>query len=253
MLWVLCVWGGVPHTVGGARLLRFEARGGEEARSASNLVSLPPPHPHTPHATHSAALATVGASGLNAAAARAGLTPSQVRAALASDGDLGVAPGSGALAYACRGLVIDGAGAARMQALAAARLSSSSGPEIITAAAGSSDGLGSTLAPPATPAAAALGGGSGVSVKPLAALLIGGNNGSAPDPGGADPAPVDPALVLRLHSRPSAPKRILLDFDGAPYLIQPAPLLLPAGVLSLAAALTCRVSPHMHPASPRVP
>jgi hypothetical protein len=138
------------------------------------LLPAPAPAP-APAPPCSAARRAIGPN-ITGVAAAARLQPARLKQLLTSDGDLGYAPVSGALLYACRGLALDGK-------LGLTGLSNASAP---------AGGSGPPRGGAAVPIAAA------------------GTASAAP--GGPDPP--DPSMAFRLHSRPGAPKKILLDFDG---------------------------------------
>lgn len=124
---------------------------------------------------------------LSRAAEAAGMALPALMQLLAADRDVTVDRASGRLVYSCSGLTAPGqihlAGGPAAAAARAARFAAAAAAAQLAQA-----------APQRTAAA--------------------GAGGASAAPGGPDPADLDAAF--RLHSRPGAPRRILLDFNGAP-------------------------------------
>ena len=109
----------------------------------------------------------------------------------ASDGDLRYDRAHGAVYYACGGLLPPGGGAARAHAHAHGHSHSHDDAHSRAARRARHDAAADTESRARRPPAAR---------APSAA------------PGGPDP--IDPSQALRLHSRPGAPQRIVLNFQG---------------------------------------
>ncbi len=194
----------------------------------------PPPHETQP-IPRRAARAAIPASDLPAVAARAGLAPAHVAALLASQDDIAYDRRAGALLFACRNTVDGDAGEGGAAAVVhggggGPLLPAPPRPRPFAAAAPDDDGprsdadggwaaavrrsRRSNRAP--APTAQRPAGYFDLTAAPVAYAPPPAQLPSA-DPAGPDPA--DTALAFKLHSRPGAPKRILLDFDGGSWLL----------------------------------
>ena len=160
----------------GLQLQPWAAAEAEAAAAAPAAAPIVSVPPGTAAQFGAAAAAALGTAGLAAVARRYGTTAADLRRRLASDGDLGVTKG-GALLYSCRGP------------------SHASGAH--------SHG----------PAAGGTGPGEGAGLDPLTAAAAAGGPVTAATLPSADPDPPF-SQFDRLHSRPSSPNKVHLDFDG---------------------------------------
>jgi len=177
-----------------------------------------------------AARAAIAPSDLPDVAARAGVSVSYLQQLLETQQDIAYDRASRAVLYTCNHGVDDGgdggdgghthdhgvqppptptpAAATTLKPFDVGALPPSSSAEGLPAAAsGLSSSRTSSQAQVSAPRAAVAG------YFDLTASSVPRNDTNAPSalPGGPDP---DPAMAFKLHSRPGAPRRILLDFDG---------------------------------------
>jgi hypothetical protein len=176
-----------------------------------------------PLAPPASAARAAAAPQLAGVASRAGMAPGRLEALLAREADIGFDAAAQSVFYACSGLAAASArgrghahththaggttvvGSSRAAAPAAVRLLAG-GAAADASAARRRAGVAAYARRPPRPPAGGSGGGGGATIE------LG--PGPSATPGGPDPE--DLSLAFKLHSRPGAPKRILLDFKGAP-------------------------------------
>ncbi|GBF92242.1 hypothetical protein Rsub_05325 [Raphidocelis subcapitata] len=201
----------------GARAQSGEGGGGDEPGDAA--VSGPSPLLFSREAR--------GAVGKNLArvAARAGMSAARLDALLTRELDLGFDPAAQSMFYSCGGLAHGHRHGGRRRGGGGGGAAGGLLPLLAAAGGGWGGGVNGTDADAAADAARARRRGGVVALprRPGGGGATGGGAGGGGGGGGGGaagsavpggPDPVDPSMAFKLHSRPGAPKKILLDFDG---------------------------------------